>query len=125
MIRKIKGNTSKSSIKQIKLAGGNYAETAKDISNEIGKCFSKNSSSENYLDSFKMVKEGLEKETINFETNTMEYYNLPITINELTKCINETKNTAPGPDKIHNEIIKHLSTLTLNTLLRICNDIWQ
>ena len=125
MIRKIKGNTSKSSIKQIKLAGGNYAETAKDISNEIGQCFSKNSSSENYLDSFKMVKDGIEKETINFETNTMEYYNLPITINELTKCINETKNTAPGPDKIHNEIIKHLPTLTLNTLLRIFNDIWQ
>jgi hypothetical protein len=59
-----------------------------------------------------MVKEELEKETIKFETNTTEYYNLPITINELTKCINKTKNTAPGPDKIHNEIMRHLPTLT-------------
>ena len=125
MIRKIKGNTKKSQIKQIKLADGTYAETTQDIANEIGKTFSKNSSSENYTDSFKKIKRELEKEAINFETNIFEYYNSPISINELTQCIKETKNTAPGPDTIHNEIIRQLPTLTLKTLLKIVNDLWQ
>ena len=33
--------------------------------------------------------------------------------------------TAPGPDKIHNEMLKHLPLEGLNSLLVLYNKIWQ
>ena len=125
MIRKIKGNTNISSIQQIKMPDGKFAEMADDISNVIGQNFSNNSSSENYTNFFKTVKIEKEKENINFETNILESYNTLITLNELEQCIKETKNSAPGPDKINYEIIRHIPKLALKTLLGIYNDIWH
>ena len=45
--------------------------------------------------------------------------------NELTRAIHATKNSAPGPDKIHNEMLKHLPPEGLDSLLVMYNKIWQ
>ena len=36
-----------------------------------------------------------------------------------------TKISAPGPDKIHNEILKHLAQEGLDSLLVLYNKNWQ
>ena len=52
-------------------------------------------------------------------------YNKPYSKEELTRAIQPTKNFAPGPDKIHNEILKHLPPERLHSLLVLYNNVWQ
>ena len=42
---------------------------------------------------------------------------LPFSKEELTRAIQATKNSAPGQDKIHSEIMKHLPPEGLDSLL--------
>ena len=43
----------------------------------------------------------------------------------MTQAIQSTKNSASGPDKIHNEMLKHLPPEELDSLLVLYNKIWQ
>jgi len=54
----------------------------------------------------------------------METYNIPFCIDELLDALSNSKDSAVGPDDIHYQMLKHLSSETLNTLLYILNDIW-
>ena len=49
-----------------------------------------------------------------------ENYNYSFSKEELTRTIQVTKNSAPGPYKIYNEILKHLPPEGLNSLLTLC-----
>ena len=42
-----------------------------------------------------------------------------------SRTIQATKNSAPGPDKTHSEMLKHLPPEGLDSLLVLCNKIWQ
>ena len=57
--------------------------------------------------------------------NNRENYNKPFTKEELTRAIHATENSAPGPDKIHSEMLKHLPPEGLDSLLVMYNKIWQ
>ena len=54
-----------------------------------------------------------------------ENYNKPFSKEELSREIQVTKIFAPGPYKIHNEMLKHLPPEGLDSLLLLCNKIWQ
>ena len=49
----------------------------------------------------------------------------PFSNEELSRAIQATKNSAPGPDKIHSEMLKHLPPEGLESLLALYNKIWQ
>ena len=54
-----------------------------------------------------------------------ENYNKPFSKEELTQAIQSTKTSPTGPDKIHNEMLKHFWPERLDSLLALFNKIWQ
>ena len=54
----------------------------------------------------------------------METYNSPFSIDELLDALSSSNESVVGPDDIHYQMLKHLPSEVLNTLLSILNDIW-
>uniref|UniRef100_A0A8C1XU29 Uncharacterized protein n=1 Tax=Cyprinus carpio TaxID=7962 RepID=A0A8C1XU29_CYPCA len=50
---------------------------------------------------------------------------IEFTLYELKRALTGGKNTSPGKDDICYEMIKHLSDLSLSTILRLFNKIWE
>lgn len=103
-----------------------YANSNKGKANQIAKALAAQFSP-NKLDSRKekIIEELNEKLTIklNNDINTIE----PITKNQITHYIkNQAKKTrkAPGPDGIQNFVFKHITEKTINTLVKLYNQIW-
>ena len=124
IVKKLKG-TYKEPIRHVNKNDGSRAETEKDISNTIGASFSKNSCSSNYSNCFQKFKNKSEKSKLNFSSISQENYNQNFTLEEIKDCISDLKNTAAGPDEIHNIIIQHFPEETIMLLLEIFNNIWQ
>jgi potassium voltage-gated channel Eag-related subfamily H protein 8 len=123
MVNKLKG-TDKSSIKHVKCPDGSTAETEKEIANTIASTLGHNSSSENYTPKFQKHKAQAERKRVDFSSSEEESYNLPFSLSELKSFISDLSCTAPGPDKIHNEILKRLPDETLALLLDFFNNFW-
>ena len=73
---------------------------------------------------FKSIKDKAERQPIDFDSDNREPYNDLFTMTELTTAINGTNDTAPGPDKIHYKMFKHLPQQALEHLLKIFNLMW-
>ena len=73
---------------------------------------------------FSEHKQEGEKEHLNFISLNKEKYNLPFTTSELLDALHKSHDTAAGTDDKHYQILKHLPSRTLETLLNILNDIW-
>ena len=58
------------------------------------------------------------------QSQNNEKYNLPFKLSELKNSLDRSKDTTAGPDDIHYQILKHLPSDTLETLLSIMNEIW-
>ena len=123
MIKKLRGSTG-SPIQHVFNNDGSISETDHSISNTLAETISKNSSSENYTKNFQNHKNKTESKCIDFSSFEEKDYNLPFTLSELKLCINDLSNSAPGPDQIHNLILKHLPEETILLLLNIFNDIY-
>ena len=65
-----------------------------------------------------------EKEKINFQSNSREYYNEPFTMAELVSAIHMAKDSSPGEDGVHYQMLKHLESESLRFLLDVYNQIW-
>ena len=96
----------------------------KSIANEHAAAFTDNSSSAHYSARFQAIKEQDEKVRINFTTDNTEVYNKPFRLRDLRRSILKAKPRAPGPDGIHNNLLKHLPEDTLKILKDILNNIW-
>ena len=125
MIRKISGKRAKTKISHLKKENDNIATTPIDISNTLAQTFAHNSSSDNYSTEFTKIKSRQEKENLNFKSDNSEDYNLPFTLRELSESINKSHDTAPGPDGIHYQLLKHLPNDTKSLLLSIFNNVWS
>ena len=95
----------------------------KDIANEHAAVFTDNSSSAHYSATFQAIKEQ-EKVKIDFTSDNTEVYNKPFRLRDLRRSIMKAKPRAPGPDGIHNNLLKHLPEDTLKILKEILNKIW-
>ena len=124
MIRKIKGKDTPSGIKQLIKPDNTVAETEEDIANLLATNFASNSSQNNYTEKFKKHKINTEKTPVNFNTNEEIEYNTPFSINELSTCLHMLGDTSPGPDQIHNQILKNLPKNSQKCLLKLLNNIW-
>ncbi len=54
-----------------------------------------------------------------------EDYNAPFSMDEFSCALTRGKDSAPGPDQIHNQMLKHLPEEARIFLLRIFNKIWM
>jgi len=59
--------------------------------------------------------------TLNQPTQSSHWLDQPFLLNELQKALYSKKNTAPGPDYISYDILKHFSKSSLVILCRIFN----
>jgi len=57
-------------------------------------------------------------------TNSYWPYNLRFSLAKLSSAIRKAHDSATGPDSIHYQMIKKLPEQTLDTLLRVFNDLW-
>ena len=97
---------------------------SKDIADEHAAAFTDNSSSTHYSAIFQTVKEQEERVKIDFTSNNTEVYNKPFRLRDLRRAIMKAKPRAPGPDGIHNSLLKHLPEDTLKILKEVLNNIW-
>jgi len=124
MIRKISGKTIRTPLSH--LAKGNQLITdPQEIANTLAETFAHNSSSEHYSPSFQAFKQQEEKLLPDFSSSNQENYNLPFSIDELSNALDQSKDTASGPDNIHYQLIKNLPLLSKQILLQSFNNMWD
>ena len=124
MIGKISGKYKKDCLNMLE-KDGNTISDPNEIADCLAESFARNSSSENYSDEFQTYKNKTEKQKLNFKTKSLTEYNKKITIKELMLAIKKSKNTSPGPDQIHYQLLKHLPISCLFVLLDLLNDVWE
>ena len=126
MIRKISGKTKSPSYNHLNHTGEEKKSTSKfNIAETLGETFLNNSCSKNYSEKFQKVKEEQEKVKLNFKSANTEKYNSLFNFDELLDAINQSHDSATGPDKIHYQfMLKHLPESSLQALLDIFNHIW-
>ena len=125
MIRKISGKQKAPIIKHLNKPNSDTITDKKDIADCLAKTFSKHSSSENYSREFQKYKCQQEKQKLNFLSNNDEKYNMHFSIEELRESLDQSHDTACGPDQIHYQLLKHLPITSLLILLSIFNRIWD
>ena len=124
MVRKIQGKGKSSSLGHLNV-NNKKVTSKKDISNILADAFSKNSSSENYTQKFKNIKQQKEKRNLKFSSDNSETYNQPFSLSELKDALSKAHDSSPGSDDIHYQFLKHLPDTSLSVLLKTFNDIWE
>ena len=97
----------------------------KHIADALADTFAEKSSSSNYSAAFQKFQNTKEKTKLNFKSNNNEHYNKDFTMKELKKALKKCHDTAVGCDDIHYQFLKHLPFRSLDSLLRIFNQVWH
>ena len=129
-VRKITGKNNGKLFHHLKGENGDMITTKNDVANALGQQFQKNSSSSNYCTEFQKIKAKSEKQPINFDLSGTDIeeehgYNKIFRMRDLKWSIKKSKNSTPGPDQIHYEILRHIPEETLKILLNILNEYWK
>ena len=122
-INKIRGRNTRE--KLILRSGSVYYTEREEIAEKLAETFAKVSSEENYNPTFLRYKIAAEQTSLNFKSTNTEPYNNPFTMQELKDAINTNKDTAPGPDGIHNRMLKNIPENSLIQLLNIFNRLYD
>ena len=124
MIRKFKGKGSNSQVQHLEVDGQKIT-SMKGIADCIGESLSQTSSLNGGTEAFNNYRTTAEKTPIDFGNNTNDDYNLPFSMNELSSALNNSNNSAPGPDDIPYEFLRQLPDPSKECLLAIMNHIWE
>ena len=122
--RKISGKNICPPKQYLNRKDGTAITNPKDNANEHAAAFTNNSSSAHYSATFQTIKGQEEMVEIDFTSHNTEVYNKPFRLSDLRRSIMKAKPRAPGPDGIHNNLLKHLPEDTLKILKEIQNRIW-
>lgn len=95
-----------------------------EIANSFARYFSRISSSQNYDRSFIQLKNNAENSFLDFSSCNNEAYNLPFRYEELEHALCQSKKSAPGPDNIHNVMLKNMNFESKVELLEVLNNLW-
>ena len=126
MIRKINGKNVPNHLHHLKDPNGNLITNKEDIANRIAQTFENNSSSDSYSEKFQNIKQKQERTKLDFHTNDHNLrYNKKFKLRDLKRALRKAKDSAPGIDQIHYQILKHLPDETLRLLLSLINDTWS
>lgn len=106
-LRRISGLPTSLSIPGVSINGDIITDHLA-IANSIGSHFSDVSCSGSYDPTFLTLKREAETHPLSFATAASESYNVPFSEWELRSALALCRDTAPGPDNIHNQMLKHL-----------------
>ena len=95
-----------------------------DIADTLAENFSEVLSSRHYNAKFQSHKEHTESHPLRFNSNNTETCNTYFTMDELLDSLAKSSDSAVGPDDIHYQMLKHLPSDALQSLLNTLNDIW-
>jgi len=123
MINKIAGKRSSAEVKQLQTDDKEITPVT-DIVDTLADTFSEISSTSHYSKTFQLHKARVERQTLKFNSNNTETYNTPFSMDELLDFLSKSSDTAVGPDDIHYQMLKHLSSEVLHSLLNTLNNIW-
>ena len=125
-VRKISGKNVCPPKQYLKGKDGAPITDPKDIAHDHAVAFTDNSSSAHYSGHyrFQTIKAQDERAQIDFTSDNTEVYNKPFRLGDLRHSILKAKPRAPGPNGIHNNLLKHFSEDTLKILKEILNIIW-
>ncbi|GBM44391.1 putative RNA-directed DNA polymerase from transposon X-element [Araneus ventricosus] len=77
-----------------------------------------------YPNDFIAFKKCEEQKSVDFLPSYAEDYNSTFSYHELKNALRKSNPTSPGPDQIHNNMLKHLGESSLLTILLLFNKIW-
>ena len=123
MISKISGKRSCAEIKHLQV-GEKEVTTVTEIADTLAESFSEISSNSHYSAKFQSHKAYAERQTLKYNSTNMETYNTLFSIDELSDALTNCNDSAAGPDDIHYQMLKHLPSEALHTLLNSLNNIW-
>ena len=99
-------------------------ETKEEIAEALASQFADVSSGGNYTEAFLHHKKKKEQERLKFDSKNEEQYNTEFSEDELHHALRTAKDSSPGPDDIHYQMLKNLPDEQLALLLAILNSIW-
>ena len=112
MVHRIRGHKP-STVSHLK-ANNNDISDVREICNTLAEQFAFNSSSDNESHRFNRYR--LKKKLIDFDTNIHYSYNDVFTLYELKQAIKISRDTSPGIDTVHYQLLKHLRFFRLHGL---------
>lgn len=122
-IRKIEGKARVTTIPSLEI-DGNIETSPEKIVNALAASFAKISSNDNYDPKFKVHKRRAEAKVLNFDTLEENDYNRPFSEWEYDTALSEAKNSAPGQDGIHTEMLRRIHPKLKSKQLSLYNRIW-
>ena len=124
MVRKISGKDTVRTINHLQVNDLKITDT-KSIANTLAEAFQKSSSTTNYSPEFQIYKHTIEKQKLDFGSPSIESYNIPFTLHELQHALDQSRDSAVGPDDIHYRLLKELPNISMKALLKVFNHIWS
>ena len=123
-IRKIRGKNSRG-VSPLIIEGQVYSTTP-EIADKLGEYFSNASNDDTIPLSLRIYKQISDNFYYNLKEpmGTTAHYNVVFNLWEVHKALRSCRNTAPGPDMISYDLIKHLPIQLITYLLKIYNKIW-
>lgn len=100
-------------------------DTLEDQANALGQHFESVSSSAHYTAQFLQHKLLMERQPLRKKKADRMGYNCPFTKHEFAVALSTCGKSAPGPDKITYEMLKHVHPNTQDAILFLFNKIWQ
>lgn len=123
-VKKISGKHRPSPLPTIRGDNGRLITNPLEVSEVLGDNLASHSSGRYFTSEFRAAQQRLEQTTFEFDDDDTSY-NAPFSITELEESLRKSKNTSPGPDEIHYDMIRHLHPTALEYLLALFNHIWQ
>lgn len=123
MVARIAGKQQPSTVSHLEVNGTSVDEP-QQIADTLAATISHNSSCNHYTPEFQQYKSRAEKQNLQFKSNNTESYNQLFSVTELQSALRKAHDSAPGPDSVHYQMLKHLPEPCLFTLLSVFNDIW-
>ena len=124
MLRRISGKRKDKTIKYL-VTDSDTITNKTDIAETLATSFAAKSSPDHYQEKFRKIRDKEKENTLDFESDNEEKYNVDFSKRELVKSIAQATDSATGPDEIHYQFLKHLPDVSLDLLLLLLNDLWQ
>lgn len=122
-IKKMKGKNTSDSTPYL-MRGDAMITDPEEVAEMLADHYSNISSSESYSQDFLRLKARAERTPIEFNEENNADYNVPMSLLELKIALKSCRNTAPGNDRIHYQMLKHLHISACELLVSIFNRLW-
>ena len=123
-MRRISGKRKDSTIKYL-VTDSDAITNKTDVAETMATSFAAKSSPDHYQEKFRRIRDREKENTLDFESDNDEKYNVDFSKRELLKSIAQATDSATGPDRIHYQFLKHLLDVSLELLLLLLNNLWQ